>query len=155
MLFCHGFSIKSLVFQQNCCIWRIVLLITATSELEQPQWQKPQKLFGRFLWHCCLTNIVKHDRKYGNAIVALVPKIIVVSSITIVASSISSEIPVERFFNHIRGHFSYLLCTFEGLLVNRDSGLEACGTFNAVTYRTYRGVQSHLNCSNIWQFTYF
>lgn len=52
-----------------------------------------------------MTNIVKHDRKYGNAMVALVPKIIVVSSISIVASSISSEIPVERLFNHIRGHF--------------------------------------------------
>ena len=51
-----------------------------------------------------MTNIVKQDRKYGNAMVALVPKIIVVSSISIVASSISSEIPVERLFNHIRGH---------------------------------------------------
>ena len=65
----------------------------------------PQRLFGRFLEHYFMTNIVKRDRKYGNAMVALVPKIIVVSSISIVASSISSEIPVERLFNHIRGHF--------------------------------------------------
>ena len=98
-----------------------------------------------------MTNIVKHDWKYGNAMVALVPKIIVVSSIMIIANSILSEIPVERLFNNIRGHFSYLLCMFEGLLVSRDSGLETCGIFN----RTYGGVQSHLNCSNVWQFTYF
>ena len=71
-----------------------------------------------------MTNIVKHDRKYGSVMVALVPKIIVVSSISIVASSISSAIPVERLFNHIRGHFQYLLCMLEGLLVSRDSGLE-------------------------------
>ena len=55
--------------------------------------------------HYCMTNIVKHNWKYGNVMVALVPKIIVVSSITIVASLISPEIPVERLFNHTRGHF--------------------------------------------------
>lgn len=55
-----------------------------------------------------MTKIVKIDRN-GNAIVALVPEIIVVSRITIVVSLIPFEIPVERLFNHIKGHF-FLFC---------------------------------------------
>lgn len=155
--FVMDFFIKLLVFQQNCCIWRIFLLVTTTSELEQPQWQWrkgknkkamgemctcPQKLwtwstlFGIFHCHYCMTKIVKHDRN-GNAMVGLVPEIIIitVSWKTIDASLISSEVPVERLFNHIGGHFFLFCCAqLRGCWSIETVGLTKCGIFNAVTY---------------------
>lgn len=108
----HWFFNKIVVHEELFC-W-LLLLVSSSSHNDSKGREKtkkqrikcaPQKLFGRLLWHYCMTNIVKRDQKYGNAMVAFVPKIIAVSSIMIVASSISSEIPVERLFNHIRGHF--------------------------------------------------
>ena len=101
-----------------CCLQ----LLVSPSNLSGKEWKGKTKkqrvkcapwklwtwstLFGIFHCHYCMTKIVKIDWN-GNAIVALVPEIIVVSWITIVASLISFEIPVERFFNHIRGHFFF------------------------------------------------
>ena len=118
--FCWVFSINGLFFRQIRCTSRIVLCGNTTSKLtattimtklrqikikavkaiglisKQKHW-RCSTLFGRFL--CChYTTIVKPDWNGNCVILALISKI-VTSSIVMLVTFISLEIPIQRI-NH-------------------------------------------------------
>ena len=103
--FCRAFS---LVFRRDQNVfWEVMLLASSAyhNDDENKKISKEKRwtcstLFGTFLCHLCTTNIVKLHWN-GNAIIALICKI-VASSKAVVATSMSSEIPM-----HTEAHYSF------------------------------------------------
>ena len=133
-----AFSIKSLVFLQNCWIPEIVIFGIATSEPAQPQWwwwkqeykernwfNKQNKYFectAHFLYISLLSlhiiNILKLDRK-GIAIVGVV-------SMIIASSRVGLWFP-PKYPCRVSQVQIYCYCTGYGLLVYGNTNLGRCG----------------------------